>query len=177
MTDRPERPGRPVEPVAGECGPADPSRSAEVAASAALLLGSAHAAVTVSWAVGGTAGLDLLGGTLADLVRDAGPRERLLLWLTAAAKLGAATPGVLLVAGPRRLRRVAKHAAYAVGALLSLYGGVRTLAQGLVVAGAIEASADADRRAILGHLFLWDPWFLLWGCALLVAARMQSRRR
>ena len=38
----------------------------------------------------------------------------------------------------------------------------------------------ADRRALLWHVVLWDPWFLLWGLLLLVAAvgrrRLRTRR-
>ena len=60
-------------------------------------------------------------------------------------------------------------------ALLALYGGV------LTVLGAVAATGilgpPADRRALLWHAFLWDPWFLAWGALLLTAAAARRRSR
>ena len=63
---------------------------------------------------------------------------------------------------------------------LCLYGGVLTVVGVLVDRGVIEASADADHRALAWHAYFWDPWFLLWGVAFAVAlwcSRDVRRRR
>jgi hypothetical protein len=51
---------------------------------------------------------------------------------------------------------------------LTLYGALLTVAGFLVEAGALEASDDADERALAWHAYLWDPWFALWGAAFAV---------
>jgi hypothetical protein len=54
-------------------------------------------------------------------------------------------------------------------ALLSLYG-VLVVVEALVVGGAIVPSGSVDWLALRWHLFLWEPWFFLWGVSLGVAA-------
>lgn len=54
--------------------------------------------------------------------------------------------------------------------LLTLYGGVLVAVEALVVGGLISPSGPVDWFALKWHLFLWDPWFLLWGVFLGAAA-------
>ena len=56
-----------------------------------------------------------------------------------------------------------------------LYGGLLTVGGLAVESGAVDAAADADRRALAWHAFLWDPWFCLWGVAFVVGLRAASR--
>jgi hypothetical protein len=53
---------------------------------------------------------------------------------------------------------------------------VLTAAGLLVQSGVIAPAANADRRALRWHAFLWDPWFLVWGL-LVTIALVQGRRR
>ena len=53
--------------------------------------------------------------------------------------------------------------------VLTVYGGVLTIAGLLVQGDVIEAAADADSRALAWHAYFWDPWFALWGLAFVVA--------
>lgn len=54
--------------------------------------------------------------------------------------------------------------------VLTLYGGVLVAVEALVVGGIIVPSGPVDWLALRWHLYLWDPWFLLWGVLLGVAA-------
>jgi hypothetical protein len=66
-------------------------------------------------------------------------------------------------------------AAWGGAILLTLYGGPYTLGGVLAVVGLIPASPTADWTALRWHAFLWDPWFLLLGVLLGVAARGYRR--
>ena len=77
-----------------------------------------------------------------------------------------------------RLQRVVGTTALLAGGVLTLYGGA------LVAVGAVALTGvlgePADPTALRWHVLLWDPWFLLWGVLLLVAAltrRRLTRRR
>jgi hypothetical protein len=60
------------------------------------------------------------------------------------------------------------------GAGLALYGGVLVIAGALALAG-VGDSSGRDEYALRWHVFLWDPWFLVWGVALALAA-VRARR-
>src|SRR5260370_24533774 len=65
--------------------------------------------------------------------------------------------------------------AWLEAAIRTIYGLVLTGAGLLVQSGAIASAASADHRALAGHAYLWDPWFLLWG-VLVTAALVRSRQ-
>lgn len=138
---------------------------------AAFGLGLLYALVSVYWAAGGTGGLDTVGGDLARLSRDRDPTMVAVLWLTVGLKLVGAVLGLALVRPwwwlPHRPLLVLSWVAAVV---LTAYGGLLVGGQTLVKAGLVEASANVDWKAFDWHLFLWDPWFLLWGLLLGVAA-------
>lgn len=147
-------------------------------AAAACVVGVLSALVSAYWGTGGTWLLDTVGGVFERGGRDGSTGLRAVVWLTVLLKLAAAVLGLLavrrgLAAPPRRL---ARRLAWAAAIILSLYGGVLTVSGLLVETGVLAASADADRRALRWHAFLWDPWFLLWGL-LLLAALLRSRPR
>ena len=52
---------------------------------------------------------------------------------------------------------------------LLLWGGVNTFTANLVLAGVLNPGDGFDRDGMVGHAWLWDPLFLLWGVALSVA--------
>jgi hypothetical protein len=152
-------------------------RSAWWPAHVAAGLAFASAAVSLYWTVGGDALLDTVGGAIEDLARDRSP---------AAVAVGTAAVLLKVVAGALALalarlpvrglrRRAVLVANGAASALLCVWGGANVVVGALVLGGAITASADADRRALRWHVFVWDLWFLLWGLAL--AAAIAAARR
>lgn len=54
-----------------------------------------------------------------------------------------------------------------VGGGLVLYGAVLTTAGAVALCGVVGLGEIDDRRALRWHKVLWDPWFALWGAALL----------
>jgi hypothetical protein len=151
-------------------------------AQAACGAGSAYAAVSVYWALGGTWLLDTVGGTLEQQGRAGHPGIILAVWAAAVLKvIGAIVPlvavgvtsGQATIAGRRQVRL--RVLAWLEAAILTIYGLVLTVAGLLVQSDAIAPAASADRRALAWHAYLWDPWFLLWG-ALVAAALARSRQ-
>jgi hypothetical protein len=152
--------------------------AARVCAIAAAVLGLAYAAVSIIWAFGGNWLLDTVGGELAAGGRAGAWLVIAALWAAIVAKLvGAVLP---LVAVSRtaggRFRRPVRLLCGVEAVVLTTYGLVLTVAGVLVQSGVIQASADADHRALAWHAYLWDPWFAIWGI-LVGAALLLSRPR
>jgi len=147
------------------------SRRAVALALLAAALGVGHALVSAYWALGGTALLDTIGGSLEAWGRERDPALVAGLWVIVAVKLVVALAApVLAGVGASRLPawtrgRVPRRLGGVAAAVLVAYGGLLTLVGLLVQAGVIEAADDADDRALAWHAYLWDPWFLLWGLA------------
>ncbi|GAA1343412.1 hypothetical protein GCM10009594_18120 [Kocuria palustris] len=59
--------------------------------------------------------------------------------------------------------------------MLILWGGLSTVTAQLVLAGAIQPDGGFDRSSMLGHAWLWDPWFDAWGIVLVIGL-VRSRR-
>jgi hypothetical protein len=161
-------------------------RSRRRAASPALVaavLGSGHALVSAYWALGGTALLDTIGGDLERWGRERGPAVVVGLWAVVVVKLVVALAApVLAGVGAGRLPgwtrgRVARALGWIAAVVLVAYGGLLTAGGLLIELGAIAPAADADRRAMAWHTFLWDPWFLLWGIAFTVCLWRTRPRR
>jgi hypothetical protein len=130
------------------------------------------AAVSFYWGAGGTFGLDTVGREAVALSRSGNVWVYLALWFAGLVKVAGGLLALALVRpwGSRLFPRWMLLVAGWTGAvLLVLYGGVQLGVQLLVKSGAIQAPADMDRRGFYGHLYLWDPWFLLWGLLLGVA--------
>jgi Protein of unknown function (DUF3995) len=141
------------------------------------MLAFASAAVSLYWTLGGTALLDALGGTYERLARDRS---------MAALALGIGVVLIKVAGGLAALALVRPRGAgfgrrlllvpIVVGSLiLVLYGGVEVLAGGLVLADVITPSGPVDEHALRWHVFMWDPWFLVWGVALGIAAWRYAR--
>ena len=64
---------------------------------------------------------------------------------------------------PRRLKLIG---GWTAAGLLSVYGVVQLGSQALIAVGVIEVSDDFDWSAFWWHLYLWSPWFVLWGALL-----------
>jgi hypothetical protein len=132
----------------------------------AAVLGAASAAVSAYWAVGGNGLLDTVGGTFERWGRDRSAGVVMALLAIALLKLVVAAAAPILagaVDAPSWMRgRVPRLLGWIAATVLTLYGGVLTVA-GLLI------EADADRHAIAWHTWFWDPWFLLWGVGFALA--------
>jgi hypothetical protein len=150
-------------------------RVAIAAAWLAAALGAGSAAVSAYWAVGGTALLDTVGGTFERWGRERPAGAVLALVAIAVLKL------VVAVAAPVLARavpapawatgRMPRSLGWIAAVVLTLYGGALTAAGVLVEAGVIDPTNDGDRHALAWHTWFWDPWFFLWGVAVVVALR------
>jgi hypothetical protein len=144
---------------------------------AACALALLSAVPSFYWALGGTSGLDTVGGAIEELARARDP---------AGVALGAGA-GVLKVAGALLAlalvrpwgravpRRVLLGVAWAGSMLLTAYGGVQVAVGSLVLTGVVRPSGPVDRTALRWHVMLWDLWFLVWGLLLGAAARQHAR--
>jgi hypothetical protein len=177
-------------------------RPGAIAAWIAAGLGGLFAAISAYWAIGGTGLLDTVGGSLARAGRRHDAPLIALVWATVVLKLSAAALGPAVVyarRGPdepmsdrggsngrrpngrgRDRDRLVRWLAWAAAIILTGYGAVLTGAGLLLQSGVIAIPRSADHRALRWHAFLWDPWFLVWGLALIAAllgARRGRRRR
>jgi len=147
------------------------------AATAALVAGVAYVAISAYWALGGTWLLATVSSSL--VTADQSTTVVMAVWAAVVIKgMGALLPFYLRRSAPHskwhgRLRLLA----WAEGAVLSLYGFVFTSAGLLVQAGAIHLGRTADRRALVWHTYLWDPWFLVWGLLVVVALALTPAKR
>jgi hypothetical protein len=135
------------------------------------------AASSFYWAVGGTVGVETVGN---ELERRAEAREAGLvaeLWAAAGLKVLAGLLALALVrpwgrALPRRLLGIA---AWATGALLTLYGAANLVQHGLMEIGWADIPEGLGANAVRWHLALWDPFWLAGGLLFLAAAWAYSR--
>jgi hypothetical protein len=136
----------------------------------ACALGLAYAAVSIFWGLGGTWLLSTLGGSLEEEARSGSLGSQLLVWGAVVLKLFAAVFPLIVVerVGWTRAPRWERFLSWAIGVVLTIYGGVLTAVGLAVQTGLLSASAHADHRALAWHAFLWDPWFGVWGLCVLL---------
>src|SRR5262245_34050709 len=154
--------------------PAPPTRAPATAwaAYAACALALLYAVPSFYWALGGTAGLDTVGGAIERLGRTHDPAGVALAIGAGVLKVAG---GLLALALVRRWgrpipRRLLLGAAWAASAVLTAYGGLLVAVGALVLTGLVSPSGPVDRMALRWHVLLWDLWFLVWGLVLGVAA-------
>ncbi len=142
-------------------------------------VGTLYAAVSAYWAAGGTAGLNTLGGTLAEMARARDPQLIAIVWVTVVLKLVGAVLGLALTQrwGRRLPRLLLLLGGWTATTILVLYGGILTAAQALIAIGVLPRGDKFDPVAFYWHLLVWDPWFLLWGILLGAATLTFARRR
>ncbi|WP_110852827.1 DUF3995 domain-containing protein [Georgenia satyanarayanai] len=131
----------------------------------ACVAGLVHAGFSASWAVGGEWLLDTVGQWAVELRRSSPVVAAWGLAGIALVKSLAALVPVVVDRGRLPGRRLWRGLSWAGGAALLVYGGVN-----VVVSNAVLATRDPatyDRAAMVGHAWLWDPLFALWGGALL----------
>ena len=164
--------------------PAAPTRprTTASAAYAACALAWLSALPSFYWALGGTAGLDTVGGAIEELARTRDPAGVALGLGAGVLKVAGGLLALALVRpwGRAIPGRLLGGVAWTASVVLTGYGGLLVVGGGLVLGGLISPSGPVDRTALRWHVFLWDLWFLVWGVLLGVAAwryGRASRRR
>ncbi|MFC8191472.1 DUF3995 domain-containing protein [Cellulomonas sp. NPDC057328] len=145
----------------------------------AVAVALAFAAVSLVWALGGTVGLDTLGGEIERLGRA---RDPALLAANAVALVLKVLGGVLALAlvqpwGRRLPRRPLLTLGGAGAAVLVLYGALQVTSVALVAAGVVVPDEPVGDRVLAWRLLLWEPVFLVWGLLLAGATLRAARLR
>jgi hypothetical protein len=143
----------------------------------ALALGLTHAGFSAYWALGGRRLLRTVGEWAIRLADTDPQRAGLVLGGVALVKAAAAVIPVLVSYERMPWPRVWRAISWVGAAGLVLYGGANIVVSGAVLAGLIHVDGGYDRTAMIGHVALWDPLFVLWGCALLGSLWLSRRRR
>jgi hypothetical protein len=131
----------------------------------ATLAGMTHGLFSLYWAAGG----NWLVTTLGHQLVDAFATRRWLLIPLAAIKIGFATLPVLLARYGWLSHRPWRIVCWTGAAALVLWGGINTVTGNLVLSGMLDRAGGYDQTGMIGHAWLWDPLFLLWGLALTMA--------
>lgn len=134
---------------------------------AALLTSSAagmlHGLFSLYWAAG--------GDWLTDTVRDqlaAFVGRRWLLFPVAVIKTGFALLPLMLLVRTRAMRRLTRLVCWFEAVVLMLWGGLNTVTGNLVLTGLIHPAGGYNRTGMIGHAWLWDPLFLVWGIGVMI---------
>lgn len=147
-------------------------RRSRRATDAAAVIGVVHSAATVYWASGGTWLLWTLGSRVVETFSD----RLWLLWPGVLVKLALAIVPAVLVRLCWPAPRAPQMLMWAASVVLIVWGGLNTVVGNLVLAGVIRPGGGYDRNAMIGHAWLWDPLFLVWGVALACALRSARPR-
>lgn len=133
------------------------------------------AAVSIYWALGGTAGVSTVDPSFLERADE--PAAVAMLWLTAAVKVAGGLLALAFVQdwGRALPRRVLLLGGWAGGAGMALYGGLGFILDGLRVADAIEVR-EASETAARWHFAVWDPWWFLGGVLFLLATLQYQRQ-
>jgi Protein of unknown function (DUF3995) len=152
-------------------------RATAWAAYAACVLALLYAVPSFYWALGGTAGLDTVGGAIEELGRTRDPAGVALGVGAGVLKVAGGLLALALVRpwGRAIPRRLLLGAAWAASTVLTVYGGLLVAVGALVLTGLISPSGPVDQTALRWHVLLWDLWFLVWGLLLGVAAWCYGR--
>ena len=135
----------------------------------ACIAGTVHAGFSLYWALGGQWLLATVGQWAVQLSVEAPLEAGLWLGVVAVVKLLAATIPVAVAYGRMPRQRLWRAVSWAGGLLLVVYGGVNMLVSGAVLGGVVRPAGGYDLIAMIGHAWLWDPLFFLWGIALLLS--------
>ena len=143
----------------------------------ACLWGLAFASISFYWSLGGTQGLDTLGGSLEHLARAHDRTIFIAVWVTGFLKILGSLLALALAGmwAARLPRRLVGGLGWVAAVSLILYGGTLVVAEALVTIGAIKPAQPVDWKPLLWHLYVWDMSFLLWGVAFGVATWHFSR--
>jgi len=121
-----------------------------------------HGLFSLYWASGGRWLLDTVGEWAIDLAESGNRAVLLGLGVLGVLKVLAAWLPLVVDAGAGRRRRGRRALAWVGAVGLTAYGLVNTVTALAVLAGLINV-VGTDRLGLMGHAFLRDPLFTLWG--------------
>lgn len=139
----------------------------------AAVAGLAHAAASLYWTLGGTWLLDTVGAFAVRMQEEGGLAIRAMLaGITVMKIAGALVPLVDHLRPPaHRWVRVVSWLGVAV---LVAWGGMGMLGSWYSLATGTTLVTSGEQAALVGHAFLWDPLFVVWG-VLLGVGLLRSR--
>ncbi len=145
---------------------------------AAAAVAFAFAAVSFYWGLGGTAGVNTLGGRIEELALARDPMIITMIWVTGILKVAGGLLALALVRpwGLRLPRRWLVRGAWTGAALLTVYGLVQVSSVALVAVGVLTPTQPVEPVVLWWRLLLWEPWFLLWGVLLGLTAWVERKR-
>ena len=135
-----------------------------------VLAGVIHAAVTLYWALGERGLLWTMGDSFVAQFAD-------IMWVLYPVALVKGVSAVAPLWLARRgwpLRRLTRPVCWVGSVVLVAWGGANTVLANAVLLGAVRPDGGFDRAAMIGHAWIWDPLFLVWGASL--AAGLWSTR-
>lgn len=139
----------------------------------AAAAGTVHGLFSLYWATGGDWLLESLGQALTATFAE----SRWLLVPVGLAKIVAGLLPLLLERWTWPAPRLTRSVCW-VGAIgLVLWGGANTVVGNLVLMGVIVPEGGYDSPGMVGHAWLWDPLFLIWGTSLAFALVLSRQRR
>lgn len=120
------------------------------------------------WGFGGHVGADTVGTWAARLTWADDPSAMTAILVTAVLKVAAGFLALALIhpERPPLPRGLLLTAGRGATALLVLYGGIQFGTALLIEIGVLDRPDDFDAHAFHWHLYLWSPWFLIWGLLL-----------
>src|SRR5699024_7803161 len=139
----------------------------------AAAAGTVHGLFSLYWAVGGDWLLESLGADLIETFAD----SRWLLLPVGLAKIFAGVLPLLWARWAWPVPRLSRSACWVGAFVLVLWGGANTIVGNLVLMGVITVEGGYDGPGMVGHAWLWDPLFLLWGASLVLALSLTRQRR
>ncbi len=143
----------------------------------AAAAGTLHALASLYWALGGGWLLASVGQWAVDLSARRPLLSGAVLGAVAVAKLAAAVVPVAVAYGRLPARWFWRGVAWVGGPFHALYGRVNVVVSVSVLAGLVRPAGGYDREAMVGHAFVWDPLFLVWGAALTLSLWVSRDRR
>lgn len=137
---------------------------------AAAILGTVHGAWSIYWGLGGDVLLPTVGQTLIAAFAT-------VRWLLIPVGVGKVLCAVLplLVLRWRRARVLWRLICVSRACILIAWGLTNTVSAQLILAGVIHTAGPMDRMGTIGHAWLWDPLFFLWGVTLLIGTTLFIR--
>lgn len=154
------------------------SRAGRWAGYATAICAFLHAAVSFYWGLGGMWLLDLVGQEAVERAEAGDVGGYVAVWTAGVAKAGAGIAALALVQPwGRRIfpRKLLLIGGWGGAVVLILYGGVQIIVQLLVRTEIITPADDIDWRGFDGHLYLWAPWFFMWGVLMAITAYYYTR--
>lgn len=130
------------------------------------------------WGLGGTFALDTVGREAVTLIEAGDPGIYLAVWFAGLVKVGGGLLALALVHpwGRHYFRHwMLMLAGWGAAAALILYGAAQLGLQLMVRAGILVPPGDMDWRGFYGHLYVWAPWFIVWGVLMAITAFYYTR--